>query len=81
MQTKKGCGCGSKPEAQRAMPQDVRGFMERRARPGLQQAYRTPTRTIDEIVTEATNTERPEVSRVENIRAPGPNGTTLPPLY
>jgi hypothetical protein len=75
MKTKKGCGCGSKPDAQRAMPQDVREFMERRARPGRQAP------AIDEIVAQAFDSDRPNTSRAENIRAPGPNGTTLPPLY
>ncbi|CAG0949026.1 hypothetical protein PLCT2_00066 [Planctomycetaceae bacterium] len=72
---KKGCGCGSKPDAQRPMPQDVREFMQRRARPGRQGP------AIDEIVAGAFDSDRPVVARIENIRAPGPNGTTLPPLY
>lgn len=83
METKKGCGCGSKPlstPAGRPGNSDVRDFLERRVRQASR-GYRAQARTIDEIVTDTFDADRPAVSRIENIRAPGPNGTALPPLY
>jgi len=90
MQNKKGCGCGSAPlTARPAMagheraptPQNVREFLERRVRVGATHGSPARSRTIDQIVADSFEADRSNVSRVENIRAPGPNGTTLPPLY
>lgn len=84
MQTKRGCGCGSKPMASAAGgsgPQDIREFLERRPRVVARHASPASPRTIDEIVAQSFDSDRPNTSKAENIRAPGPNGTALPPLY
>lgn len=84
MGNKQGCGCGgnSKSSAQ-AAPSDMRQFLGRQVR------TRVPTpgqrhgsgNILDAVSQAAGNVaERTSVTRLDQVRAEGPDGTILPPL-
>jgi hypothetical protein len=85
MNNKPGCGCGgaSKGSAQ-AMPDDMRQFLERQVRtrmPGTSQRQYGGRSILDAVSEAAGNVgEGSSGTGLDQVRAQGPDGITLPPL-
>ena len=83
MDKKPGCGCGgSASSPATSMPDDVQRFLQIQARRPVVISPRKSTRAIDELVNEAAPAERDRpVTRMGQVRAEGPDGTPLPPIF
>ena len=85
MGNKQGCGCGgnAKNPAQ-TMPSDVRQLIERQTRtrkPAASQAHYGGRSILDAVSEAAGNVaEDSSGTRLDQVRAEGPDGTILPPL-
>ncbi len=83
MNKKPGCGCGgSASSSVQSTPDDVRQFLDSQVRRRVAASPRKSTRAIDELVNEAAPAERDRpVTRMGQVRAEGPDGTPLPPIF
>jgi len=75
-----GCGCGSKStKTAQNMPQDIQRFIGNQVRSRSAGASRIGGRSPLDATSESAE-ERP-VTRLDQVRPDGPEGSTLPPVF